>query len=174
VLRRLHGALAAAADRGPRDFAELLLIPGVGARTVLSLALAAEVIHGTPSRFTDPARFSLAHGGKDGHPFPVPLRVYDETLSVLRRAVDGARLGRDEQLAAVRRLDAESRRLEAAAARRGPGFEEFLAAERAASPGLGGRTVLDAPARPAVRLAAPASPPASPAAPAQLGLLLRP
>jgi hypothetical protein len=170
VLRRLHGALAAAADRGPRDFAELLLTPGVGARTVLSLALAAEVIHGTPSRFTDPARFSLAHGGKDGHPFPVPLRVYDETLRVLRRAVDGARLGRDEQLAAVRRLDLESRRLEVAAAGLGPGFEAFVAAERAAGPGLGGRTVLDPPARPADRQPAPASP----AAPAQLGLLLRP
>ena len=148
VLRRLHGALAAAADRGPTDFAELLLTPGVGARTVLSLALAAEVIHGTASRFTDPARFSLAHGGKDGHPFPVPLRVYDETLRVLRRAVRAARLGQDEQLAAIRRLDAQARRLEAAAAGRGPSFDAFLAAERAAGPALGGRTILDAPPRP--------------------------
>jgi uncharacterized protein len=139
VLRRLHGALAAAAERGPADFAELLLTPGIGARTVLSLALAAEVIHGTPSRFTDPARFSLAHGGKDGHPFPVPLRVYDETLRVLRRAVDRAKLGEDDRLAAIRRLDAEARRLESAA--RGPPLEELLAEERAASAAHGGRTV---------------------------------
>ena len=72
VTRRLHGNLAAAADCGPRDFTELLQVPGVGARTVRALALVAEVVHGAPCRFTDPARFSLAHGGKDGHPFPVP------------------------------------------------------------------------------------------------------
>lgn len=76
VERRLHGALAAAADRGPEDFAELLLVPGIGARTVRSLAMVAEVVHGTPCRFSDPARFSLAHGGKDRHPYPVPTRVY--------------------------------------------------------------------------------------------------
>ena len=87
VLRRLHGALAAAAERGPKDFCDLLLTPGVGARTVASLALVAEVIHGAPSRFSDPARFSMAHGGKDGHPFPVPLAVYDQTIRVLKQAV---------------------------------------------------------------------------------------
>ena len=70
IARRLHGALAAAADRGPADFAELLLVPGVGARTVRALAMVAEVVHGAPCRFTDPARFSLAHGGKDRHPLP--------------------------------------------------------------------------------------------------------
>ena len=83
-MRRLHGTLAAAAERGPTDFAELLLVPGVGARTVRALAMVAEVVHGAPCRFTDPARFSLAHGGKDGHPFPVPLSVYDETIRVLK------------------------------------------------------------------------------------------
>jgi hypothetical protein len=171
VLRRLHGALAAAARRGPADFAELLLTPGVGARTVLSLALAAEVIHGTPARFTDPARFSFAHGGKDGHPFPVPLRVYDETLRVLRRAVDGARLGDDERLAAVRRLDAQARSLEQAAAGRGPSLEAFMAAERAASPAYGGRTVSGpAPAPPPPAPRAPASAGRPRAAPAQLAL----
>lgn len=143
VLRRLRAALAAAADRGPVDFAELLLTPGIGARTVLSLALAAEVIHGTPARFTDPARFSLAHGGKDGQPFPVPLRVYDETLRVLRRAVDGAKLGQDERLGAIRRLDAQARSLEAAAAGKGPSFEAFVAEERRASASYGGRTAFD-------------------------------
>ena len=80
--RRLHGTLAAAADRGPTDFADLLLTPGVGPRTVRALAMVAEIVHGTPYRFSDPARFSFAHGGKDGHPFPVPLRVYDETIRV--------------------------------------------------------------------------------------------
>lgn len=139
VLRRLHGALAAAADRGPRDFEELLLTPGVGARTVAALALVAEVIHGTPSRFTDPARFSLAHGGKDGHPFPVPLAVYDETLRVLKRAVAHARLGRTETLAALKRLDAQARRLERFAC--GPSFKSFIERERAQSPAFGGRTV---------------------------------
>ena len=83
VLRRLHGALAAAAEAGPRDFAGLLQVPGVGARTVRSLALVAEVLHGTPCRFSDPARFSLAHGGKDRHPFPVPT-CHGWELAVMR------------------------------------------------------------------------------------------
>jgi hypothetical protein len=99
------------------------------------------VVHGAPCRFSDPARFSLAHGGKDGHPYPVPVRVYDETLSVLRRAVDRARLGEDDRLAALKRLDAEARRLEATA--RGPSFERFAADERAASRAYGGKTVFD-------------------------------
>src|SRR5436190_3322051 len=103
-VRRLHGNLAAAADRGPADFSELLLTPGVGARTVRALAMVAEVVHGAPCRFTDPARFSVAHGGKDRHPYPVPLKVYDETIAVLRAAVERARLGNDEKLAAIRRL----------------------------------------------------------------------
>ena len=141
VLRRLHGALAAAAQRGPKDYADLLLTPGVGARTVAALALVAEIVHGTPARFTDPARFSLAHGGKDGHPFPVPLKVYDETIRVLKDAVSRAKLGRAERLDALRRLDAEARRLECTA--RGPGFESFIAGERTASPALGGRTVFE-------------------------------
>ena len=116
-LRRLHGALAAAAERGPADFPDLLLTPGVGARTVRALALVAEVVHGAPCRFSDPARFSLAHGGKDRHPFPVPTKVYDETIRVLKSAVQKAKLGQDEQLAALQRLDRESRRLERVAER---------------------------------------------------------
>jgi len=139
VLRRLHGALAAAADRAPADFADLLLTPGVGGRTVLALAMAAEVIHGAACRFSDPARFSLALGGKDGHPFPVPLRVYDETIRVLRRAVDAARLENDDRLAAIRSLDAQARLVERSV--RGPAFEDVVAAERARSTELGGRTV---------------------------------
>ncbi|HEV8238499.1 MAG TPA: DUF763 domain-containing protein [Thermoanaerobaculia bacterium] len=113
--RRLGAAFAAAAARAPVDYPELLLTPGVGARTVAALALVAEVVHGTPSRFTDPARFAYAHGGKDGHPFPVPLPVYDRTLAVMRQAITAARLGNDERMAALRRLDGEARRLEAVA-----------------------------------------------------------
>lgn len=139
VLRRLHGALAAAADRGPKDFAELLLLPGIGARTVAALALVAEVLHGAPARFSDPARFSLAHGGKDGHPFPVPLHVFDQTLRVLKDAVARAKLGNDERLAALRRLDAQARALEGRVA--GPSFDAFIADERARSGEYGGRTV---------------------------------
>jgi len=139
ILRRLHGAFAAAADRGPKDFADLLLTPGVGARTVEALAMVAEVVHGSPYRFSDPARFSYAHGGKDRHPFPVPLKVYDETIRTLRSAVRKAKLGNEEELAAIRRLDEQARRLEATA--RGPGFDDIMARERAASRDYGGRSV---------------------------------
>ena len=109
---RLHATFRAAADRGPADFAELLLVPGVGARTVRALAMVAEVVHGAPYRFTDPARFSFAHGGKDRHPFPVPLKVYDETIAVMKTAVEKAKLGEDDRLAALKRLDDEARRVE--------------------------------------------------------------
>ena len=148
VLRRLHGNLASAADRGPSDFSELLLTPGVGARTVRALAMVAEVVHGAPYRFSDPARFSFAHGGKDGHPFPVPLRVYDETIGVLKSAIRKAKLGRDEELAALQRLDAQARQLERHAS--GLSVEELIAQEWARSHSYGGQTVLG-----------PAQPPAS-------------
>src|SRR5690348_2743173 len=138
-LRRLHGNLAAAAERGAADFPELLLTPGVGARTVRALALVAEVLHGAPCRFSDPARFSLAHGGKDRHPFPVPIRVYDETIRVLRSAVDKAKLGQAERLFALRKLDAESRRLERVAD--GPTLDGFIADEFTRSHEFGGRSV---------------------------------
>ncbi len=138
-IRRLHGTLAAAQESGPVDFPELLLIPGVGARTLQSLAMVAEVVHGAPYRFQDPARFSLAHGGKDRHPYPVPTKVYDETIRVIKDAVGKAKLGRDDQLEAIRRLDQQARRLERSA--EGPSFEAFVARERAASPSYGGRSV---------------------------------
>jgi hypothetical protein len=137
--RRLHGTLAAAAERGPLDFPELLLTPGVGSRTMQSLAMVAEVVHGTPCRFADPARFSLAHGGKDRHPYPVPIKVYDETLKVMKAAVQKAKLGHAEELQALRRLDDQVRQLEKTA--KGPSFEAFVAHERAQSPSLGGRSV---------------------------------
>jgi hypothetical protein len=128
VAKRLYGNLAAAADRGPTDFPELLLTPGVGARTVRALAMVAEVVHGAPYRFTDPARFSFAHGGKDGHPFPVPLRVYDQTIRLLKSAVQGAKLGQGEELAALKRLDEQARLLEQHAS--GPPVEQLIAQER--------------------------------------------
>jgi uncharacterized protein len=137
--RRLHGTLAAAAERGPVDFQELLLTPGVGARTVQSLAMVAEVVHGAPYRFQDPARFSLAHGGKDRHPFPVPIKVYDETIRVLKSAVQKARLGRDEEMQALKRLDDQARRLERTAT--GPTLETHMENERNASPSLDGHSV---------------------------------
>jgi hypothetical protein len=139
MLKRLHGTLAAAADLGPKDFADLLLTPGIGARTIEALAFVAEVVHGAPSRFKDPARFSLAHGGKDGHPFPVPIKVYDQTIRLLKAALSRAKLGSTESLAAIKRLDTQARTLESRA--RGQGFGAFIASERAKVPSMGGRTV---------------------------------
>ncbi|MBO9558197.1 MAG: DUF763 domain-containing protein [Caulobacter sp.] len=139
VTRRLHGALAAAAEQGPKDFSDLLMVPGVGARTVRTLAMVAEVVHGAPCRFSDPARFSLALGGKDRHPFPVPTKVYDETIRVLKAAVESAKLGHEETLGAIRRLDDQARRLERVAD--GPSVKAYIAQERAASPSYGGRSV---------------------------------
>jgi hypothetical protein len=139
IARRLHGNLAAAADRGPTDFADLLLIPGVGARTVRALAMVAEVVHGAPYRFTDPARFSFAHGGKDRHPFPVPLKVYDETIRVLKAAVSKARLGQEDELGALKRLDEQARLLEHHAS--GPDVEKLIAQEEEQSHLYRGRTV---------------------------------
>jgi len=151
LLRRLHGTLAAAAESDLVDFPELLLAPGVGARTVAALALVSEVVHGAPSRFSDPARYAMAHGGKDGHPFPVPLRIYDETINVLRVALERARLGNDDRLAALRRLDRQARLLERSAS--GPGFTELAAEERRRASEWGGRTVRDGPTAESTRKA---------------------
>jgi hypothetical protein len=139
IARRLYGNFAAAAENGPTDFADLLMVPGVGARTVRALAMVAEVMHGAPYRFTDPARFSYAHGGKDRHPFPVPLRVYDQTINVLKSAVQQAKLGHAEELAALQRLDVQARRLERSAT--GPAVEDVFAEERRLSHAYGGRSV---------------------------------
>ena len=141
-LKRLGAVLAMAYDRQFSDFASLLLMEKLGPRTLQSLALVAEVVHGTPTRFTDPARFSFAHGGKDGHPFPVPLKTYDETLSVLRRALDKAKTGDRERLDGLKRLDKFVRAIEK---RRRPeaDFGAAVQHERATSKSLGGRTVFD-------------------------------
>ncbi|MBO0734145.1 MAG: DUF763 domain-containing protein [Methylocapsa sp.] len=136
---RLYASLAAAADRAPADFAGLLLLPGVGARTVRALAMVAEVVHGAPCRFADPARFSFAHGGKDRHPFPVPLVVYDQTIGVLKSALRKARLGRGEELAALKRLDDQARLAEREEQGQNGGL--LIAEERRLSHTLGGRSV---------------------------------
>jgi hypothetical protein len=141
-LKRLGAVLALAHDRELSDFASLLLVEQLGPRTLQSLALVAEVIHGTPTRFQDPARFSFAHGGKDGHPFPVPLKTYDETIAVLRRGLDRARVDDTDRLDGLKRLDRFVRAIERAAAP-GVDFDAALAHEHRISPDLGGRTVKD-------------------------------
>jgi hypothetical protein len=150
IARRLQAALAAAADRGPKDFADLLLTPGVGARTVRALAIVAEVLHGAPYRFTDPARFSFAHGGKDRQPFPVPVHVFDETIRVLKLAVQRAKLGCEEELTALKRLDDQARLLEREA--RGPPVSEIIAQERQRSHAFGGRSVFGWETAPSAKL----------------------
>ena len=139
LIPRLHASFTAAANRGPADFAQLLLVPGVGARTVRALAMVAEVVHGAPYRFTDPARFSFAHGGKDRHPFPVPIKVYDETIRVMKAGVQKAKLGQDDMLAALKRLDDEARRVERRAD--GPAVGDVVAEERRLSHSYAGRSV---------------------------------
>jgi uncharacterized protein len=141
-LKRLGAVLAVAHEKELRDFASLLLVEGLGPRTLQSLALMAEVVHGAPSRFLDPARFSFAHGGKDGHPFPVPLKIYDESLAVLRRSLEAARLQHTEKIAGFQRLDQFTRAVEEDLQPRA-NFNAALAHERAISKDLGGRTVFD-------------------------------
>jgi uncharacterized protein len=141
-LKRLGAVLAVAYDRDLRDFASLLLLENLGPRTLQSLALIAEVVHGTPTRFADPARFSFAHGGKDGHPFPVPLKTYDDSLSVLRRSLEAAKLGHSEKLDGFARLDRFVRNIEKHAAPVAK-FQSAMQHERAISSSLNGRTVLD-------------------------------
>jgi len=141
-LKRLGAVLAVAYERGLHDFAELLLLEKLGPRTLQSLALVAEVVHGAPSRFNDPARFSFAHGGKDGHPAPVPLKTYDESLTFLRNSLHAAKLGRTEKVDGFRRLDGFVRMVET---RLKPtaDFEAIVRHENAISASLNGRTVLD-------------------------------
>jgi uncharacterized protein len=100
-----------------------------------------ETAFGAPSRFDDPARFSFAHGGKDGHPFPVPLKVYDKTIDTLRQALNRAKLGEMEKIEAFRRLDRQTREWEERA-KRGPSFEQIMEREWNESPRFGGMTVM--------------------------------
>jgi hypothetical protein len=139
-LKRLGAVLALAHERDLTDFASLLLVEKLGPRTLQSLALVAEVVHGAPSRFTDPARFSFAHGGKDGHPFPVPLKTYDQSIAVLRNALDAAKLGDGEKMEGIKRLDRFTRAVETNFQPEA-NFQAPLAHERAISPSLDGRMV---------------------------------
>jgi hypothetical protein len=141
-LKRLGAVLAVAYERDLRDFASLLLVENLGPRTLQSLALVAEVIHGTPSRFSDPARFSFAHGGKDRHPFPVPLKTYDESISVLRRSLDSAKLGDTDKIDGFRRLDQFVHAVEEQYTPEAD-FDAIVAHEHAISPALDGRSVFD-------------------------------
>jgi len=140
-LKRLGAVLWLAHEKQPSDFEDLLLLQGLGPRTLQSLVLVSEVIHGTPSRFKDPARFSFAHGGKDGHPFPVPTKVYDETIATLQTAVYKAKLGQSETTEAIKRLtrvaqDAEKNFIPNA------NFDKVIEEERKNSYKYGGRTVM--------------------------------
>jgi hypothetical protein len=139
-LNRLGAVLAVAYERELRDFASLLLVEKLGPRTLQSLALIAEVVHGTPSRFTDPARFSFALGGKDRHPFPVPLKTYDESIAVLRATLDAAKVGDKDKIEGFARLDrfthAVEKRYQPQA-----NFRAIIAHEHAISPQLDGRSV---------------------------------
>ncbi|MEO1171648.1 MAG: DUF763 domain-containing protein [Myxococcota bacterium] len=152
--RRLYGTLRAAAEASPSSFDSLLLVPGVGPRTMASLAMVSEVIYGAPSRFTDPARFSLAHGGKDGHPFPVPLAVFDTTIRVTRNAVERAKLGRSDTLAAMEALDRQARAIERSASEEEIALVDvarIIEEERVLSHRYGGMTVNGPARKPAVR-----------------------
>jgi uncharacterized protein len=141
-LKRLGAVLAVAYERDLHDFAELLLLENLGPRTLQSLALVAEVVHGAPTRFSDPARFSFAHGGKDRHPFPVPLKTYDQSVNVLRTALDAAKVGDKEKLEGFRRLN---RFVNAVETNLQPeaDFGQVIAHENAISPSIGGRSVFD-------------------------------
>jgi uncharacterized protein len=141
-LKRLGAVLAVAYERELRDFASLLLLENLGPRTLQSLALIAEVVHGAPSRFTDPARFSFALGGKDRHPFPVPLKTYDESIAILRRGLDSAKVGHTEKVEGFKRLERFVRNVEETY-QPVAHFAEVVAHEHSISASLDGRSVFD-------------------------------
>jgi len=141
-LKRLGAVLWLAHEKQPADFEDLLLLQGLGPRTLQSLVLVSEVIHGTPSRFKDPARFSFAHGGKDGHPFPVPTKVYDETIGTLQNAVYKAKLGQSEKNEAIKRLSKIAQDAEKDFIPNEDFFDKVIEDERANSWKYGGRTVM--------------------------------
>jgi len=141
-LKRLGSVLAVAYEAELKSFAELLLVENLGPRTLQTLAMVAEVVHGAPTRFSDPARYSFALGGKDGHPFPVPLKTYDQTIEVLRRGLDSAKVDGKEKLEGFRRLNHFVEQVERRAETQ-VNFDRLIAHEKAISPSLGGRTVMD-------------------------------
>ena len=139
-LKRLGSVLWLAQEKEPKNFEDLLMLEGLGPRTLQSLTLVSEVIYGTPSRFEDPARFSFAHGGKDGHPFPVPTKVYDETISTLTTAVNKSRLGNSDKLQAIRKLHEIASNAEKDFVPN-ENFQQLIEKERSESWKYGGKTV---------------------------------
>ena len=139
-LKRLGAMLWLAQEKKPSDFEELLLLEGLGPRTLQSMALVSEVIYGAPSRFQDPARFSFAHGGKDGHPFPVPLKVYDETINFLQNAVNRSKLGFTDKAKAIKSLSRIGEKVEKDFVPN-TNLEGVIQKERQDSWKYGGRTV---------------------------------
>lgn len=107
---RLHQVLLTTYERAPADFEALLATPGVGPAALRALTLLAEVVYGEPASTRDPARFSFAHGGKDGHPFPVDRTTYDHSIAFLRDAVERAKLGHTDRADALRKLAGFERR----------------------------------------------------------------
>ena len=149
-LKRLGAMLWLTHEKQPADFEELLLLEGMGPRTLQSLALVSEVIHGTNTRFKDPARFAFAHGGKDGHPFPVPTKVYDETIEVLHKAVEKAKIGQSDKLQAIKKLTELAQKAEENFIPN-DNFEQLIEKERNESWRYGGRTVMGKAERPSKR-----------------------
>jgi len=139
-LKRLGSILALTYEGLYKDFESLLLIRGLGPKTLRSLTLVSEVIHGTPSRFKDPARFSFAHGGKDGHPYPVQTKVYDETISELKNALDQSKIGYSDKKKAFKNLSGISREMEKGFIPSKGDYNKFIAKERKESHLYGGRT----------------------------------
>lgn len=139
-LKRLGSVLALAHENQVQNFEELLLLQGVGPRTIQSLALVSEVVHGTPSRFTDPARFSFAHGGKDGHPFPVPTKTYDETIHLMETAIEKAKIGANDKKEAIKNLSLVTQILEQNFMPNA-NFYKVIEKERREAYKYGGRTV---------------------------------
>ncbi|ADY51691.1 protein of unknown function DUF763 [Pseudopedobacter saltans DSM 12145] len=139
-LKRLGAMLWLAHEKQPKDFDELLLLEGLGPRTLQSLALVSEVIYGTPTRFQDPARFSFAHGGKDGHPFPVLTKVYDETIDVLTKAITQSKLGNSDKKSAIESLSRMAYKFEKDFTPNN-NFEQLLQKERDEAWKYGGKTV---------------------------------
>lgn len=140
-LKRLGSILWLAQEVQPKDFSELLLLEGLGPRTLQSLAFVSEVIHGTPTRFEDPARFSFAHGGKDGHPFPVLTKVYDESICVLQHAIEMAKVNQSDKLTAIKTLSNIARNAERGFSPQPDQFNTLLEHERSNSWKYEGRTV---------------------------------
>lgn len=141
-LKRLAAVLATAYETQPANFDSLLLTKGLGPRTIQSLTLISEVVYGTPSRFSDPARFSFALGGKDGHPFPVPLKIYDRSIHILRDCIRSSRLGNNDKNECLHRLHKTALEIEAHC-QPDVDFDAAIAYEKAHSKEWGGRTVFD-------------------------------